>query len=234
MCICTHTCVCVHVNYSLSCVLGCTTKRKVPILTVNVETIFNPDCTYGFVFNVSLEYDPIVLEEVSVLKVQVIDSDMRKLLGIQSYLAPFNIVRKCVYCSYVCTYIPVLLNSSERNGIWYLHIWTSLMNQTLFLRVSLAIRVDKHPLERSGVHTSTTNIVCSTYICTDFVCTVLLIGVEWLKGKLIGFNRCESLHKISLSLTMTRVCSNYCVCDISCTYWIQSTSLWVTQSQATK
>ena len=71
----------------------------------------HPDCTYHFAFDASLEYDPIVLEELDVLTIIVIPTGSTDRTKHQSYLHPYHVVSVyvCMYklllCTYVCSYI---------------------------------------------------------------------------------------------------------------------------------
>ena len=70
--------------------LGC--EGKVPQYFPSVvEKITYPDCTYHFVLNVTMEYDPIVLDDVDILVVRV-TRDSNTFLEFQSFFNPFNTV----------------------------------------------------------------------------------------------------------------------------------------------
>ena len=76
----------------------CTNQEKVPDVSASVvEKIVHPDCTYGFVINVTLGYDPIVLEDVSVLTVIVMNPGSVDIVAHQSFHRPYNTVSVCTY-----------------------------------------------------------------------------------------------------------------------------------------
>ena len=56
-----------------------------------MEKITYPNCTYHFVLNVTMEYDPIVLEDVDHLIIRMF-RDLSPLLEFQSFSNPFNAV----------------------------------------------------------------------------------------------------------------------------------------------
>ena len=78
----------------------CTNQEKVPDVSASVvQKIVHPNCTYGFVINVTLGYDPIVLEDVSVLTVFVMSSGPAAFVAHQSFQHPYNTVSVCTYIS---------------------------------------------------------------------------------------------------------------------------------------
>jgi len=64
---------------------------KLPSYFVSVKEFRLPNCTYQFVVNISVGYDPIVLEQVEQLHIHV-TTDVFTRYGDQSYPMPFNTV----------------------------------------------------------------------------------------------------------------------------------------------
>ena len=78
----------------------CTNQEKVPDVSASVvQKIVHPNCTYGFVINVTLGYDPVVLEDVSVLTVLVMNPGSVDTLALQSFHRPYNTVSVRTYIS---------------------------------------------------------------------------------------------------------------------------------------
>ena len=74
------------------CAVQCKNQEKIPESFASVvEKIVHSDCTYGFVIDVTLGYDPIVLEDVKVLTVLVIQ-DSVNVIDHQSFSDPYNTV----------------------------------------------------------------------------------------------------------------------------------------------
>ena len=72
---------------------GCGEMDKLPSYSVSVKEIRLPDCTYRFVVNVSVGYDPIVLEQVEHLNIHVTTDQESH--GDQSEFRPFSNVSDC-------------------------------------------------------------------------------------------------------------------------------------------
>ena len=96
MCICVCACVrvCVH-TINCICIVcihtGC--GDKLPSYSVSVNEIRLPNCTYQFVVNISVGYDPVVLEQAELLTIHVTtDSPFYISYGDQSLFMPFNTV----------------------------------------------------------------------------------------------------------------------------------------------
>ena len=77
--------------HSLFHIVQCTSQRKIPDSSSSiVKKIVHPNCTYGFVIDVTLGYDPIVLEDVGFLVVLVRKPDLD--IEVQGFNDPFNTV----------------------------------------------------------------------------------------------------------------------------------------------
>jgi len=64
-----------------------------PSYSVSFEKILLPDCTYHLLVNVSVGYDPIVLDQVDYLIIHAAKGLMSH--GDQSFPMPFNNVSAC-------------------------------------------------------------------------------------------------------------------------------------------
>ena len=96
--------LCIHLLFYA---VQCTNQGKIPISSASVvEKIVHPNCTYGFVINVTMEYDPIVLEDLSLLTVFVRDpSNSLDIQARQGFHSPYSTVSACI-----CTYTVTTLN----------------------------------------------------------------------------------------------------------------------------